>query len=115
LIDARAAQQREEYRRRMPARASLERRVARLADIRREEGYMASSSRQPDGSWLLIENHCPICAAAEVCQGLCRAELWLFREVLGASVEREEYALEGGRRCTYRIRRRRTTRTRVGS
>jgi predicted ArsR family transcriptional regulator len=38
-------------------------RVALLADIRSEEGYVARIERNgPD--FLLIEDHCPICAAA---------------------------------------------------
>lgn len=84
----------------------LEARVARLAEIRTAEGYMASSSPDPAGGFLLVENHCPICAAAAACQGFCRAELEVFRAVLGpdASVERTDHILAGARRCAYRIR-----------
>ena len=55
---------------------------------------------------LLIENHCPICAAATFCQGFCRAEKAIFENILGAGtrVERMEHIVKGGRRCTYRIR-----------
>ncbi|HMB67873.1 MAG TPA: MarR family transcriptional regulator, partial [bacterium] len=83
----------------------LERRVAALARIRREEGYLAEWRRERGGSLLLVENHCPICAAARACAGLCRNELELFRTVLGpdVKVERIEYLLEGGRRCAYRV------------
>jgi predicted ArsR family transcriptional regulator len=35
------------------------------SDLRTEEGYMAEFEAEPDGSFLLIENHCPICAAAK--------------------------------------------------
>jgi predicted ArsR family transcriptional regulator len=54
---------------------------------------------------LLIENHCPICAAARACQNFCRAELEVFRQALGegAEVTREEHLLLGARRCAYRI------------
>ncbi|MGH7949638.1 MAG: helix-turn-helix transcriptional regulator [Candidatus Binataceae bacterium] len=84
---------------------SLEKRVAVLAAIRREQGYMAEWSRRADGSFLLVENHCPICAAARVCQGLCRDELALFRAALGrgAEVERTDHILAGARRCAYQI------------
>jgi predicted ArsR family transcriptional regulator len=56
---------------------------------------MAEAARQRDGSFLLIENHCPICAAASACQGLCREELILFSSVLGndVSVERTDHIL----------------------
>jgi predicted ArsR family transcriptional regulator len=63
---------------------------------------------QGDGRFLLIENHCPICAAAKTCQGFCRSELELFQAAFGAdmSVTRQEHLLSGGRRCVYRIARR---------
>jgi predicted ArsR family transcriptional regulator len=84
---------------------SLEARVNALAKIRAEQGYMAEAARQRDGSFLLIENHCPICAAATACQGLCREELMLFSTVLGdeVNVERTDHILAGARRCAYRI------------
>ena len=84
---------------------SLEARVNALAKIRAEQGYMAEASRTRDGSFLLIENHCPICAAATTCQGLCREERNLFSTVLGegVSVERTDHILAGARRCAYRI------------
>jgi len=94
------------YRTRMRAAGdSLEKRIAALTAIRREQGYMAEWSRRADGSWLLVENHCPICAAAQVCQGLCRDELQLFRKALGrgAAVERVDHLLAGARRCAYLI------------
>jgi len=80
-------------------------RVAALAEIRAQEGYMAEADEQPDGTWLLAENHCPICAAASSCRNFCRSELALFRQVLGedVSIERVDYILEGARRCAYRI------------
>ncbi len=86
-------------------RQSLEDRVSALADIRNREGYMAEWQRNDDGSLMLIENHCPICAAATECQGLCRSELLIFRAVLGddVSVERVDHILAGARRCAYRI------------
>ena len=67
---------------------------------------MAEVTAAPDGSFLLSENHCPICVAARACQGLCRSELALFRAVLGpgVEVERSEHILAGARRCAYRIR-----------
>lgn len=53
----------------------------------------------------MIEDHCPICAAATSCQGFCRSELDIFKMVLGKDVNvvREEHLLSEGRRCAYRI------------
>lgn len=85
---------------------TLRDKVAALADLRSSEGYMADWTEQTDGSLLLIENHCPICAAATACQGFCRAELDVFRAVLGpqTTVTRQEHIVAGGRRCSYSIR-----------
>lgn len=105
LIDARESRTRAAYAERLSGAATLDERVARLAEIRSEEGYMAGWSAQPDGTYLLVENHCPICAAASACQNFCRAELSVFREALGpqVEVERIEHIVSGARRCAYRI------------
>lgn len=80
-------------------------RLAALTAQRTREGYMADFRQEGDGSWLLWESHCPICAAARACRGFCRSELEMFRRLLApAGVEREQYLLEGDHRCLYRIR-----------
>jgi len=97
------------YKAAMRGARSVAERVRRLAALRSEEGYMAECIAKPDGDLLLVENHCPICAAAQACQGLCRSELDIFRTVLGgAAVERTEHILAGARRCAYRIEPRRS-------
>ncbi len=106
LLSVRARNQLEAYRKRIPARAGLRKRLQALAKLRSEEGYMAEVLPERDGGYLLVENHCPICAAATACQGLCGAELEVFRRLLGTGVfvEREEHILAGARRCVYRVR-----------
>ena len=77
-----------------------------LARIRNAEGYLAEVRREPEtGEWLFVENHCPICAAARLCTGLCREELALFHRVLGRNVrvERLSHILTGAGRCAYRV------------
>jgi len=106
LAAERTRQQAESYRARLAGLDnSLEERVATLARIRREEGYMAEWRRRPDGALELVENHCAIAKAARVCPKLCASELALFRAVLGddVGVERIEHILTGGRCCSYRI------------
>jgi predicted ArsR family transcriptional regulator len=106
LIAAREAETRQTYLAAMAGVSSIETRLARLAELRSREGYMAEWAEAEDGNgWLLIENHCPICAAATACQGFCRSELEIFRTVLGeaVSVERTDHILAGARRCTYRV------------
>ena len=104
IIGAREEEQRRVYQEALAGARSLRERVRRLGKIRSREGYMAEV-REENWGWLLVENHCPICAAARVCQGFCRSELALFREVLGpeVAVERVEHILAGARRCAYRI------------
>ncbi len=80
-------------------------RMKRLVSLRNAEGYMAECRKEKDG-YLLIENHCPICAASGICLKLCRSELELFSKVLGpdVQVDREEHIVNGSRRCVYHIR-----------
>jgi predicted ArsR family transcriptional regulator len=105
LLAARTRQQVAAYREKVPARASLRRRLRALAAIRTAEGYMAEVRPLEGGAFALVENHCPVCAAATACTGLCASEIEVFRRVLGegVTVERDEHILSGARRCVYRI------------
>ncbi len=106
LIVARERSSEAHYRASVDAAVDLPARVAALAQARDAEGYMASAEPQADGSVLLVENHCPICAAARSCQNFCRSELAVFQRVLGAgcTVGRSEHLLAGQRRCVYVIK-----------
>ncbi len=104
LIDQREQQQLARYQAELNQPALADR-LAALTAQRTREGYMADFRQEEDGSWLLWESHCPICAAASACRGFCRSELALFRRLLApAEVEREQYLLEGDHRCLYRIK-----------
>jgi predicted ArsR family transcriptional regulator len=104
LIQVREAETEHTYRAAMAHTRSLSQRVALLAQLRTREGYMAEWQAD-EGGFLLLENHCPICAAAAICQGFCRAELNVFRSVLGpgVTVDRIDHILAGARRCAYRV------------
>jgi predicted ArsR family transcriptional regulator len=108
VVAERETSSRARYRESLAGLKTLRAKLKRLAELRSAEGYMADLEALPGRSWILAENHCPICAAAQCCQGFCRHELEMFRELLGpdVAVEREEYILSGGRRCAYRITRR---------
>ena len=105
LIAAREADTLAVYLEALNGTKTLAEKVERLAAIRSNEGYMAEWNHEADGSLTLIENHCPICAAAATCQKFCRAELEIFDTVLGpdCKVERTEYILANARRCAYRV------------
>ncbi|MES2316149.1 MAG: metalloregulator ArsR/SmtB family transcription factor [Pseudomonadota bacterium] len=106
LIAAREQAIEAHYRMEVESQPGLPAQVEALARARDAEGYMADSEVQEDGSVLLIENHCPICAAARQCQGFCRSELEIFQRVMGpgCKVERSEHLLAGARRCVYVIK-----------
>ncbi|AVX03890.1 helix-turn-helix transcriptional regulator [Maritalea myrionectae] len=104
LISVRERKAFDLYRDKVAAQPTLQGKVEALADLREREGYMTEVEPCDDG-YFLHENHCPICVAATTCQGFCRSELNLFRDVLGDDVRvaRESHIVSGARRCTYRI------------
>lgn len=106
LIAERSAQQIRAYAARVDREDSVKGKLKALAEIRDSEGYMASVEEAEDGAYLLIENHCPICVAAQACSRLCDGELTVFRAVLGphVSVDRADHLFAGARRCAYRVR-----------
>lgn len=105
LVAERSQRQVQTYRAKVAETATWQQRVWAIAQLRTQEGYMAEVMELPQGDLLLVENHCPIYAAAQTCQKLCGAELQVFRAVLGAevTVERVEHILAGDRRCAYRV------------
>lgn len=106
LLEARTRQQVDAYRTHVPADAPLAVKLKALAALREQEGFMPETRADRDGSFSLIENHCPVCIAARACPGLCASEQEVFEQVLGpgVSVERTEHIGVGDRRCVYRVR-----------
>jgi len=92
------------YEKRLAPAITLEQKLDILTQMRSDEGYMAHWE-QKEGVYFLIENHCPICAAATACQGFCRAELNNFQSLLGTAhhVERIAHLLAEDQRCIYKI------------
>lgn len=92
------------YRLALADRYGVEEKLITLVKLRSGEGYMATMA-QEDGFYWLLENHCPICAAATKCVNFCRSELHLFQSLLSdvATVTREEHIVEGARRCAYKV------------
>jgi len=78
-------------------------RVRELAVIQTDNGYLAEAMRDDDGSIRLREYNCAIYRIAQGSPAVCRAELELFTEVLGADIVREQHIASGDRCCTYRI------------
>ncbi len=104
LIATRETETLSKYQTHLGAYPALVDKVFALAQIRSKEGFMACVKTEGQ-NLLLIENHCPICAAASRCRGFCRSELNIFQSLLEglARVERVEHQMAGARRCVYRI------------
>ncbi len=94
----------DKYTKEMQGTETLEQKLEVLSKKRSEEGYMAEWKKEGD-EYFFIENHCPICAAATICQGFCRSELHNFKQLVGSgyNMERVEYIVENGNRCVYKI------------
>jgi predicted ArsR family transcriptional regulator len=95
---------RQRFAEQLPPDAQLLDRARELAVIQDEQGYLAEAVLGADGVIRLIERNCAIHHVAADNASACQAELDLFREVLGADVERESHIQAGDRCCTYRIR-----------
>jgi predicted ArsR family transcriptional regulator len=105
LLHTRLARQKRDYAARIDRDAPLSKKLQQLAKIRSEEGYMAEVHAEGPKAFVFLENHCPICAAATACQGLCATEIELFQSVLGpgVTISRTEHIIGGERRCAYRM------------
>jgi predicted ArsR family transcriptional regulator len=88
---------------RLPAGASLIDRARELAAIQDEQGYLAEALIGADGLIRIVEHNCAIHRVATDVDAACRAELELFRDVLGGDVERETHIARSDRCCTYRV------------
>jgi predicted ArsR family transcriptional regulator len=107
IFEARRRQSGDRVRRQLDERvgpdACLFDRVTGLAAVQDEQGYLATAILEPDGTIRLREHNCAILEVANGQQSACRAEIELFRDVLGAEVVRESHIVAGDRCCTYRI------------
>lgn len=94
-----------QYEERLEGATTLEEKVAGLARIRDQSGYVAEWRREGD-SLVLTENNCAVHRVAEGFPAVCAMELALFRRLLGSDVEvtRVAHTMSGDSVCTYRIR-----------
>jgi predicted ArsR family transcriptional regulator len=85
---------------------ALSEKVAALATIQNENGYMAEWEQHSDDEYILKEHNCPISQIANKYNHACKCELGLFESLLGADVVRTECLAKGGKKCVYHIRKR---------
>jgi DeoR family suf operon transcriptional repressor len=82
-------------------------RVAEVARVLDEDGYLADVERLEGeaGGWRILEHNCAILAVAQRYGHACGAEIAFLREVLpDADVTRVSHILTGAHACTYEVR-----------
>jgi DeoR family suf operon transcriptional repressor len=78
-------------------------RMAAVARLLSDEGYMAEGTAASD-TGTLIEHNCAIQAVAERFPEICAAEARFLEATLGAEVHRREHILSGCSACEYRVK-----------
>lgn len=78
-------------------------RMAAVARLLSDEGYMAEGTASSN-TGTLIEHNCAIQAVAERFPEICAAEARFLAAALGAEVDRREHILSGCSACEYRVR-----------
>ena len=78
-------------------------RVAAMARILSDSGYMAEWQQVGEDTFELTEHNCSILKVATECPEVCSCELSLLRNLLDATVDRKEHIVAGDAVCRYRI------------
>lgn len=79
--------------------------VAELARILDEDGYLADFERLDDGTWRITEHNCAIFAVASRYGQACSSEIAFLREVMPeAEIERVSHMVAGAHACAYLVR-----------
>ncbi|HHP7229970.1 MAG TPA: iron-sulfur cluster biosynthesis transcriptional regulator SufR [Xenococcaceae cyanobacterium] len=93
----------QEYRDRLGSGTLLER-IAKLVQIRQEEGYMAELHQQNSQNFILTEYNCAISEVATSYPKICGHELEMFSAILpDCQIERTHWLNSGEHRCGYLI------------
>ena len=79
----------------------LRQRVAEMAKIMTRAGYMAEWEQLDHRTFQITEHNCAIARVAQQCQQACMCELSMFRELLQATVSRQEHIVAGDPSCRY--------------
>jgi DeoR family transcriptional regulator, suf operon transcriptional repressor len=87
---------------RLSSKRSLRAKVAELATILDEDGYLADWESIGQGRFRIIEHNCAILAVAGRHPTACRSEIEFLQAVLPeASVERVSHIVSGAHQCAY--------------
>ncbi|MEO1062775.1 MAG: transcriptional regulator [Actinomycetota bacterium] len=89
---------------RLASKPSLGARVAELAEILDDDGYLATSERIGTGRYRIVEHNCAIATVARRYGQACTSEIDFIRAVLpDAQVTRTQHMVAGDRHCAYEI------------
>jgi DeoR family suf operon transcriptional repressor len=79
-------------------------RVAELARILDEDGYLADFEAVGDGTFRIVEHNCAVLDVAERYGQACSSEIAFLRQALpDARVERVSHMIAGAHSCAYRV------------
>jgi len=83
---------------------SLEPRVAELARILDEDGYLAAWEALPDGTYRIVEHNCAVLDVAERYGQACSSEIGFLRQALpDTHIERVSHMIAGAHSCAYSV------------
>lgn len=88
---------------RIQSKSTFAERVAEMARILTEAGYMADWEKVDDQTFHLCEHNCAIFEAAKLCPSVCACELGMMRALLGAQIKRTKHMVRGDCQCLYVI------------
>ena len=82
----------------------FEAKVAELARILDEDGYLAGFEALPDGTYRLVEHNCAVLDVAERYGQACSSEIAFLRQALPeARIERVSHMIAGAHSCAYSV------------
>jgi DeoR family transcriptional regulator, suf operon transcriptional repressor len=104
LFDLRRQRRAEEAKIRLEGK-SFEARVAELARILDEDGYLADVEKGDDGTWRIVEHNCAILEVAFRYGQACSSEINFLREAMpDAQIDRVSHMASGGHHCAYVVK-----------
>ena len=104
IFDRRRQRRLEGAQARLAPAATFAARVAELARILDEDGYLADFEAMPDGTFRIVEHNCAVLDVAERYGQACSSEIAFLRQALpDARIERVSHMIAGAHSCAYEI------------
>lgn len=106
LFERRKERMKEVYGARITDYKTLDEKIAELAKLQNEHGYMVEWEKDEEGNFIFKEYNCPISDIAQEFPVACKCELSLFQELLGTDEVDCEVcmAVDAEPHCYYKIK-----------